>query len=70
MTRTLMLKKIIEIQEITLREKKRGASQQWVYEHLVRDQYFISYSTYNRYLSRNAKAELKQVKHDGATDIL
>ncbi|MEN6423551.1 MAG: hypothetical protein ABFD76_16555 [Smithella sp.] len=57
-----MLKKIVEIQQIALREKRRGASQQWIYEHLVRDQYFISYSTFNRYLSRNAKAELKQAQ--------
>jgi hypothetical protein len=60
MTHILTLKKIVEVQEITLREKRRGASQQWVYEHLIKDQYFISYSTYNRYLSRNAKAELRK----------
>lgn len=69
MTHVLILKKIIEVQEITLREKRRGASQQWIYEHMIKDKYFISYSTYNRYLARNAKAELKQ-RHDGITDIL
>ena len=62
MTRTLMLKKIIEIQEVTLREKRHGASQQWVYEHVIKDHYFISYSTFNRYLARNAKAEIKREK--------
>lgn len=53
-----MLKKIIEIQGIVLREKARGVSQAWIYRHLVADVYHISESTYNNYLAINAKREL------------
>ena len=56
------LRKVVEIQEITLREKQRGSSQRWIYENCIRDNYFISWSTYNRYLSRPAKFELRQMK--------
>lgn len=44
-----------------MREKQRGMSQQWIYENIIRDQYFISYPTYNRYLARPAKRELNRV---------
>lgn len=54
------LRKVVEIQEITMREKRRGMSQQWIYENIIRDQFFISYPTYNRYLTRPAKRELKE----------
>ena len=53
-----LLNKIIEIQMIVLRELKRGTSQKFAYENYVREQYHISYSTFNNYLARNAKKEL------------
>lgn len=58
----LQLKKIIEIQDITIHEKKRGVTQKWIYENLIRDQYFISKATYDRYLARNAKKELRELE--------
>lgn len=57
-TRRYLLKKIVEIQTITLREKKRGVTQVWIYRNLISDVYHISESTFNNYLAINAKREL------------
>lgn len=54
-----LLVKIIEIQDIVLRERRKGVSQVYVYNTYVKDQYYISYSTFNNYLARNAKKELE-----------
>lgn len=54
----ILLLKIIEIQEIVIKERDRGANQRWIYRTLIRDRYFISRSTFNEYLARNAKKEL------------
>ncbi|WP_321287833.1 hypothetical protein [uncultured Sunxiuqinia sp.] len=59
-----VLKKIIKVQEITIREKERGATQKWIYENLIRDEFFISLSTFNNYLARNAKKELKELEDE------
>lgn len=56
-----LLKRILEIQEIVLKYKKKGIFQKWVYENIIKDYYFISYSTFNRYLTINAKRELKEL---------
>lgn len=56
-----LLKKIIEIQTIVLTEKKRGASQVWIYRTLVASQYHISESTFNNYLAINARRELEKL---------
>lgn len=56
-----LLRKIVEIQTIVLAAKKRGATQVWIYRNLVCDQYHISESTYNNYLSINAKRELELI---------
>jgi hypothetical protein len=53
-----LLLKIIAIQGIVLREKKRGATQRWIYKNLIKDVYYISEPTFDKYLARNAKAEL------------
>jgi hypothetical protein len=53
-----LLKKIIEIQNIVIKEHKRGLSQKWIFENFIEKVYFISYSTFNCYMSRNAKKEL------------
>lgn len=57
-----LLKKIIKVQEIVLEQKRRGVSQLWVYENLIREPFFISYSTYNRWLAVNAKRKLKELE--------
>ncbi|WP_159517707.1 hypothetical protein [Sunxiuqinia indica] len=59
-----LLKRIVKVQEITIREKQRGVSQKWIYENLIRDQFYISLPTYNNYLARNAKRELRELEND------
>lgn len=53
------LLKIVKVQDIVLEQKKRGVTQLYIYENIVRDMFMISYSTYNRWLSYPAKYELK-----------
>lgn len=53
------LQKIIRVQDLVLEQKRRGVSQVYVYENLIRDTYLISYSTFNRWLSYPAKQELR-----------
>lgn len=58
--RRTFLKKVIEVQNITLEHTKRGATQRWVYNNLIADRFYICESTYNRYLSLPAKSLLKK----------
>lgn len=53
---------MIRVQNLVLEQKKRGVTQRFVYENMVRDTYLISYSTFNRWLSYPAKHELKYGK--------
>lgn len=53
---------MIRVQDIVLAEKKKGVSQLYVYEHIIRDTFLISYSTFNRWISYPAKQELKHGK--------
>lgn len=64
-----LLVKIIEIQDIVLRERKRGGiSQVYIFETLIKKQYYISYSTFNNYLARNAKKELESLNKKEASN--
>lgn len=65
----LHLKKIIEVQEITLEQSRRGVSQAWTYRNLIRDRFYISKSTYNKYLARNAKKELTELQQKNNKQI-
>jgi hypothetical protein len=56
-----LLERIIEIQNIVIREKRRGASQKCIYNKYIRDTYHISISTYNNYMCRNARRELASI---------
>lgn len=56
-----ILKRIIEVQNITLEHTKRGSTQKWVYENIIYPRFLISIATYNNYLAVNAKAELKKM---------
>ncbi len=56
-----LLSKIIEIQEITLRFKKKGLTQKAIFRNEIENQYMISFSTYCKYLATNAKKELKEL---------
>lgn len=57
-----LLERIVEIQDIVLREKKKGFTQQHTHETLIEPQYRISLATFNKYLGINAKKELKQLQ--------
>ena len=58
---------MIRVQDIVLAEKKKGVSQLYVYEHIIRDTFLISYSTFNRWISYPAKQELKHGKKGHAS---
>mgnify|MGYP006873374187 CR=1 FL=1 len=49
------LLKMIRVQDIVLSEKKKGVSQLFVYEHLIRDTFLISYSTFKHELKHGRK---------------
>jgi hypothetical protein len=54
--------KIIEVQEIVLREQRRGIlNQKEVFYKLIEPVYHISITTFYNYLSRNAKRELSEM---------
>ncbi|HCT31518.1 MAG TPA: hypothetical protein DIW31_12515 [Bacteroidales bacterium] len=57
-----LLTRIIEIQNITLEQKKKGVTQIWVYNNLIKDRFNISIKTFNNYLGVNAKKELKELE--------
>ncbi|MBQ4278339.1 MAG: hypothetical protein IJC16_00100 [Rikenellaceae bacterium] len=52
---------MIDIQNITLEHKRRGATQRWIYRELIRERFYIAESTYNRYLALPAKAMLRKL---------
>ncbi len=60
-TNRYLLEKIIDVQNLTLEHKRRGVTQTWIYENLVKRQYGISKSTYDKWLCRNAKKELSEL---------
>lgn len=57
------LTKIIEVQDLTLEHTRRGISQKWVYNEIIKPRYFMSERTFYRYLSLNAKCILKKLNH-------
>lgn len=66
---TNTLKKMIRVQDIVLEQKKRGVTQLYVYEHIIKDMFYISYSTFNRWLAYPAKAELKHGKKESSLQL-
>lgn len=53
------LHRVIEIQNLVLAGKKKGFTQKHIYETMIYPKYFISYTSFNRYLSYPAKQELR-----------
>jgi hypothetical protein len=62
--RIYLLKKIIEIQNIVLKETSHGVRQIWVYKNMIKPRFFVSFSTFNNYMSINAKAELEKLENE------
>lgn len=61
------LNRVIKIQTIVLEHKKKGVTQQWIYDNLIFPTFGISIGTFYIYLACNAKAELKklEIKEEG-----
>lgn len=57
-----LLERVLAIQTVTLEHKRRGVSQEWVYQNIIYPTYLISRTTYYSYLGCNAKAELKRIE--------
>jgi len=57
-----LLQKIVEVQEIVLFYKGKGASQSWVYRKIISEKYHISEATFNRYMGINAKEQLRRLQ--------
>lgn len=53
------LKRVVYVQDLVLRYKKKGVSAKWVYDNVVYNMPpFISYETFRKYMCMNAKKEL------------
>lgn len=57
-----LLVKIIEIKAIVSEYRRKGSTQRWIYHNLVKEKYHISEATFNNYLARNAKRELRELE--------
>lgn len=57
-----ILRRICDIQDVTLKETAKGKTQKWVYENLIYPRYMISKATYDNYLGTNARLELKRLQ--------
>lgn len=64
-----ILRRIVEIQNITLEHTRRGVSQKWVYENIIFPRFYLSPATYYNYLGINARAELKKIEEAEAKQL-
>jgi hypothetical protein len=58
------LKKVVEVQNITLKHTGRGISQVWVYNNVIYPRFFISLRTFFRWLEEPAKRELAELENN------
>jgi hypothetical protein len=58
------LKRIVDIQDITLKYKKQGVTQKFIFENYIYPVYFITEVTYYRYLGTNAKLLLRKLEKE------
>ena len=59
-----LLKRIVDIQNITLEHQKHGATQKWIYENMIEPKYHISRTTYYNYLASDAKKRLRELEKE------
>lgn len=57
-----ILKRMVEVQDITLEHTRKGVTQEWVYLNVIHPRFIISRATYYAYLSFPAKRELRKVE--------
>lgn len=58
------LKRVIEIQKITLDKMDLGYTQKEIYYQFIENQFLISIKTFGNYLRVNAKKELKELEQN------
>lgn len=56
------LRKVIRVQEIYLRYSDQGCTNEYIFNKLIRPNFFISRSTFYEYLATPASKELKQIE--------
>ena len=61
-TRKYFLNRVKAVNEIYTQNTKRGASNEWIYEHLIKDVFHISRSTFYDYLTIPYAAQLKEIE--------
>ncbi len=54
------LERIADIQDLTMKHKTNGSTQEWIYANIINPTYKISRGTYYRYLATPAKLMLKR----------
>lgn len=52
--------KMIRVQEITLEHTRKGITQEWVFQNIIKEKFFINRSAYYKYLGTNAKKLIKE----------
>lgn len=60
-TRRYLLNRIKAVNEIYLREAKRGVNNEFIYDNYIRDVYHISRSTFYEYLAVPYERQLKEL---------
>jgi hypothetical protein len=60
------LRRVVEVQNITLEHTRRGISQVWVYNNVIYPRFFISLKTFYRWLGEPAKRELAELEGVGS----
>ncbi len=53
--------RVLEIQQLTKEHQKKGASNTYIYENMVKSHYHISKRTFDEYLGIPAERELKKI---------
>lgn len=64
------LERIRDIQNLYLQHAERGATNRWIYQHVIYPRYRISRATFYNYLAINAKKKLKETARDGGDPYL
>ncbi|MGQ1889146.1 hypothetical protein ACT29H_01760 [Thermophagus sp. OGC60D27] len=60
-TRKNFLKKVLRVQEVYLRFKEQGITNEEIYKRYIAPHFFISRSTFYEYLAIPATKELKEI---------
>lgn len=61
-TRKYFLHRVKAVNEIYKENTKRGATNEWIYEHLIKDVYHISRSTFYEYLTIPYASQLREIE--------